>query len=441
MTDGLSELEFVPVNGKYDMAKLKSHFMKGGVLTISSLTALLDKTTRILDIEHNLIDISGDTVVWGDFHGQYFDLLNQLDKCFLMERDHTYVFLGDYVDRGEYSCEVLITLIAMKCNNPNKVILLRGNHESRTMTQNYGFKTECIWKYSLDIYNKCITLFDSLPLACKYTTSLGNFFLCHGGISPNLVVLDDLNLIDRHVEPTSNALLLDLLWADPITQDELDSKQIDWNTVDFIENTGRHCSVFYGFKAVDKFFKKNGFIGMLRGHQCFHNGFESHDFGNEEIETPLCFTIFSAPMYSKSNRGASVEISEGGMNVAKYAFAKDIKKKYNPVLVNGITCGTLELFKDLKAFVTKFLEYAFTALDAEDLEMEDIQVDLDDIQVEIDVDEAEPEPLEPPKTDEEEPPATPKMAMKKMGMKTAMAKGKKMMSASIASAHAASAGG
>lgn len=99
----------------------------------------------------------------------------------------SYLFLGDYVDRGIYGVECMLLLMAIKLNYPQNVILLRGNHESRNMTENFTFRAECIQRYDMDTYNLFMELFDSMPLACIVD---GKYLGMHGGISPELLKLD-----------------------------------------------------------------------------------------------------------------------------------------------------------------------------------------------------------------------------------------------------------
>lgn len=101
--------------------------------------------------------------------------------------DINYLFLGDYVDRGIFGVECLILLLCIKINFPHKVVLLRGNHESRNMTENFTFREEVIGQYDIETYNIFMEVFDSMPLACIVD---GKYFGMHGGISPELTKLD-----------------------------------------------------------------------------------------------------------------------------------------------------------------------------------------------------------------------------------------------------------
>jgi serine/threonine-protein phosphatase 2B catalytic subunit len=104
------------------------------------------------------------------------------------------LFLGDYVDRGNYSIEVLIFLYALKINYPAGIIMLRGNHESRAMTEHFTFREEVLAKYDGDesVYEAFIESFEAMPIAAD----VNNDYLCmHGGISPDLVTVEDINKI------------------------------------------------------------------------------------------------------------------------------------------------------------------------------------------------------------------------------------------------------
>ena len=141
------------------------------------------------------------------------------------------LFLGDYVDRGSYSIEVCIFLYALKINYPNEIIMLRGNHESRAMTEHFTFREEVLKKYDgdEDIYEKFIESFESMPISADVN---GDYLCMHGGISPNMRSKADIDKIMRKEEPPMQGLFCDLLWSDPL-EDKYARKKT------FIENSER----------------------------------------------------------------------------------------------------------------------------------------------------------------------------------------------------------
>ncbi|KAJ2929566.1 hypothetical protein H1R20_g7537, partial [Candolleomyces eurysporus] len=164
-------------------------------------------------------------------------------------QDNVYLFLGDYVDRGDFGIECLMYLYALKIWSPTRVVLLRGNHECRHLTEYFTFKKECLHKYSEKVYEACIQSFCALPVAALVDH---RFFCVHGGISPNLVTLADLQNMNRFQEPGSQGLLCDLLWADPITNYGHETEHSHTGaplpaTTSFIPNATRGCSFFYTF--------------------------------------------------------------------------------------------------------------------------------------------------------------------------------------------------
>lgn len=196
----------------------------------------------------------------GDIHGQFYDMIHMFEKV-VDNRNlpkTNMLFLGDYVDRGSYSIEVCIFLFSLKINFPQEITLLRGNHESVAMTEHFTFRDEVLRKYNEDesVFDAFIEAFESMPLAADVN---GDYLCMHGGISPELTNVDDINKIDRFIEPPLQGFLCDLLWSDPCGDKEA-------RTHKFSKNVERECSFKFGLDPVKQILKKNNFLSIIRAH-------------------------------------------------------------------------------------------------------------------------------------------------------------------------------
>ena len=194
-------------------------------------------------------------VVVGDIHGQYYDLVHMFDKAGDPAKMN-YLFMGDYVDRGIFGLECMLLLIAMKINFPKKFILLRGNHESRNMTENFTFRDEVVSRFDSEVYDNFMDLFDALPITCLVDDK---YLAMHGGISPQLEKIEEINDLNRFQEIPLEGLFCDLMWADPMDDEKAKHG-------DFKENPERECSNYFGKKPVKKLLKNNKLMSMFRGH-------------------------------------------------------------------------------------------------------------------------------------------------------------------------------
>ncbi|KAL7722355.1 Serine/threonine-protein phosphatase [Entamoeba marina] len=295
-----SIIDLPVIDGKYDLNALQNHFMHGGLISFSSLEKLITESCQILQSEPNLIELDDNCLVFGDFHGQYFDFLSEIfDKEWNPE--HTKVFMGDYVDRGERSCEVLITLLCMKVNTPD----LR----------------------KLDDIN-AIDRFREPPKR---------------GIFCDLLWSD----------PLTDEILL-----------ERPEFEQNWENIDYISNYQRGTSYIYGFHAIAEFINATDVRGIIRGHQCVDNGFEMHYFGDDESDSPYAFTVFSAATYSGNNKAAGMFISNEGINVRTY-HSSDLSLKYSPTLLDGFKFSLEQIMKELNSVMDDFLDYVFSFEDSD----------------------------------------------------------------------------
>ena len=235
---------------------------------------LIENSLPIIKEQKMLVELEAPLHVCGDIHGQYYDLLRIFEHCGY-PGDYNYLFLGDYVDRGKQSLETVCLLLCYKIKYPEKVTLLRGNHESSVTNRIYGFYDECKRRYNIRLWKAFTDLFNYLPVAALIDDKI----LCmHGGLSPDLKNIQSIQDISRPTDIPDQGLLCDLLWSDP-----------DKEAVDYDEND-RGVSVIFGEKVVTDFNKKNDLDLIIRAHQVVDEGYEF--FANRQL-----ITIFSAPNY------------------------------------------------------------------------------------------------------------------------------------------------
>ena len=235
---------------------------------------LIDKSLQIIKDQKMLVEIEAPLHVCGDIHGQYYDLLRIFEHCGY-PGEYKYLFLGDYVDRGKQSLETICLLLCYKIKYPDKVTLLRGNHESSVTNRIYGFYDECKRRYNVRLWKSFTELFNYLPVAALIDEKI----LCmHGGLSPELKNIQNIQDITRPTDIPDTGLLCDLLWSDP-----------DKDVMEYDEND-RGVSVIFGEKIVQDFNKKNDLDLIIRAHQVVDDGYEF--FAQRQL-----ITIFSAPNY------------------------------------------------------------------------------------------------------------------------------------------------
>ena len=213
-------------------------------------------------------------LVCGDIHGQFYDLV-ELFKVGGECPDRNYLFLGDFVDRGYYSVETFLLLLALKVRYPDRITLIRGNHESRQITQVYGFYDECLRKYgSVNVWRYCTEIFDYLSLSAIIEDKI---FTVHGGLSPSINTLDQIRVIDRKQEVPHDGAMCDLMWSDP---EEIDG----WGL------SPRGAGYLFGGDVVNMFTERNDLDLIARAHQLVMEGHRS--MFNDSL-----VTVWSAPNY------------------------------------------------------------------------------------------------------------------------------------------------
>ena len=143
-----------------DAELIKNYQYAGGSLAKDAFLAVVTQATSILCKEPNLVRVDGKVLVVGDIHGQFYDLVEMLRKQKFGKTRTKVLFMGDYVDRGKFQPECVAYLFALKAQFPTQVYLLRGNHETREMTESYDFRQQMITNYDLECYQAVMDMFD-----------------------------------------------------------------------------------------------------------------------------------------------------------------------------------------------------------------------------------------------------------------------------------------
>jgi serine/threonine-protein phosphatase 6 catalytic subunit len=257
------------------------------IMPEADFRAVCRQLKEILLLEDTVPNVSAPATLVGDLHGQYYDLL-ELFRIGGDPSKTTYVFLGDYVDRGYNSVETWQLLSLLKVKYPNRITLLRGNHESRQVSQVYGLYDEILKKYGNPaLWRDFTDVFDYLPLACVVG---GKIFAVHGGLSPDISHIDQIRQIDRLSELPNEGQCADLMWSDP---EEIS----DWAT------NPRGAGYVFGNNPVKQYLHLNGVSLIARAHQLVQEGFKYHfteDLDLSSVEGSrdgLLVTVWSAPNY------------------------------------------------------------------------------------------------------------------------------------------------
>jgi diadenosine tetraphosphatase ApaH/serine/threonine PP2A family protein phosphatase len=202
----------------------------------------------------------------------------------------TFLFLGDYVDRGYYSLETIFYFLALKLRYPGQFYLLRGNHECRQINQLCGFYIECQSRYrDGGVWMLCNELFYLFPIAAIVDHRV---FAAHGGLSPDLPVVEKVSLLCRNEELPTSGPLCDLCWSDP------DPATTEWRM------NMRGAGYLFGDRQAKAFCHLNGDLDFVaRSHQLAELGF-AWNFDRRVVSAKLHVPL--------GKQGKRHEIQKGG---------------------------------------------------------------------------------------------------------------------------------
>jgi len=266
--------------------------------------AICSRAGEIFMSQEALLELEAPIAIVGDIHGQYHDLL-RLFEFGGFPPETNYLFLGDYVDRGKQSLEVLILLLVYKIKYPENFFMLRGNHECAAITRIYGFYDECKRRYNLKVWKLFIDVFNRLPFVAIIDDKI---FCVHGGLSPEVNNMEQIRRIVRPTDVPEVGSVCDFLWADP------DIDVAGWAESD------RGVSYIFGPDIVANFLKKHDFDMVVRAHQVVADGYEF--FAGRKL-----ITLFSAPNYCGEFDNAGALMCVDASLVCSFKVLKPVKGK------------------------------------------------------------------------------------------------------------------
>ncbi|NXK23343.1 PP4CB phosphatase, partial [Arenaria interpres] len=246
---------------------------------------------EILVEESNVQRVDSPVTVCGDIHGQFYDLKELFRASGGTQASEggpwglprrRGVSTGCPPPQAEGG--------GAQVRYPDRITLIRGNHESRQITQVYGFYDECLRKYgSVTVWRYCTEIFDYLSLSAIID---GKIFCVHGGLSPSIQTLDQIRTIDRKQEVPHDGPMCDLLWSDP-------EDTTGWGV------SPRGAGYLFGSDVVAQFNASNDIDMICRAHQLVMEGYKWHF--NETV-----LTVWSAPNYCYrcGNVAAILELDE-----------------------------------------------------------------------------------------------------------------------------------
>ncbi|CRG99042.1 serine/threonine protein phosphatase 8, putative [Plasmodium relictum] len=366
--------------------KYSSYFDTFQICSYNDILLLCDEVAKLFKLENSLENVRLPCKVFGDIHGNLFDIMdffnlynwpmhNSLNELISINElinfeninyvktnenynycdkmrdeneemynasDIKYVFLGNYVNRGDHSLEVICFLFSLKILFPKHIYLLRGNHEDRLFNYIYGFykdievkmkknmetmglinyEDEVVIAHSYELFNRINDALEFLPLSALLDK---NILCIHGGIGDSVHNISDyINvhkpiLIPQYVDRNNNnpnenikKIIIDTLWSDPINYNDEHDMLLIKNSphYDIIPSNRGKITFKFGKNRLYNFLKNNKLKMIIRGHECVHEGYK-YMFKKKLL------TLFSAKNYCKKykNNASNAFIVKKGKNI------------------------------------------------------------------------------------------------------------------------------
>ena len=255
---------------------------------IEGVIQVCNDSKNIFEKEPVLLDLDGEFIVVGDLHGHLNDLIRIFSK-FGMPPSSRYLFLGDMIDRGEFSFETALFILCLKVLFPDHVYVIRGNHEFESVCISGGFFTEIKQKYgdkSINVFSAFMNTFSYLPIGATITNDNKRILCVHGGIGPKVRSLKDFDKISKPLKEIYGGIADSILWSDPCED------------ISSFVHSERGCGYKFGEEAIANFLKDNELDLLVRGHSYNENGV-SFSLNKKVV------TVFSASNYCNKSKNPS----------------------------------------------------------------------------------------------------------------------------------------
>jgi diadenosine tetraphosphatase ApaH/serine/threonine PP2A family protein phosphatase len=260
--------------------------------------SILEAAMPLIQNQGTVVKVNAPAKVYGDVHGQLRDLVllfNEYGMPFHRTGDIefvSYVFNGDWVDRGPHQIETVLLMFCLKLRTPNRIWLVRGNHEDYRVNPHYGdygYEQHCLRKFgNAQAFEKSHEVFSWLPLACVISDRI---LVVHGGIGKGDWTLDQLAAVKRPLDfgklDPDVMFVYNILWSDPVHDDKIQG--VNPNERD----RGLGHVVRFGADITKQFCQRHGLELIIRSHECITHGFEVAHGGH-------LITVFSARNYVRS---------------------------------------------------------------------------------------------------------------------------------------------
>lgn len=271
-----------------------------------------EEACDVLARDPAVLNLRRDTIVAGDIHGD-LESLNKIINLFLEHRGNINIlFLGDYADRGQDSDKCFSLLFKLKILFPNRVFLLRGNHECISNLQFYVSQA-----FSVNgRFGKCI---ENLPVAAVVCKKRANTFCIHGGFAPKMIECKDLSCF---VKCDSELKYIDYSFLQPKIYDDVEGNignalwsepdyslagTTDHSNCDF--NVRRNAGYCFSKGALRKFLENKGLTRLFRGHSHLNMAiWPSGKSTATSLNNSLCTTINSTRATVWPDKSYSVHV-------------------------------------------------------------------------------------------------------------------------------------